>query len=203
MSASPRVAIIIYSMYGHIAKLALAEKAGIESAGGTVDVYQIPETLPKETLELLHAPAKPDFPIITVDKLTNYDAYLFGIPTRYGNFPAQWKALWDATGQLWAAGSLAGKYAGVFVSTSGMGGGQETTALNSISTLTHHGILYVPFGYSNAFELQSNLEEVHGGSPWGAGTLAGNGTRQPTELELEVARRQGAAFWNIVSRVKF
>ncbi|KAF6741050.1 flavo protein-like protein [Ephemerocybe angulata] len=91
MSASPRVAIIIYSMYGHIAKLALAEKAGIEGAGGTVDVYQIPETLPKETLEKLHAPAKPDFPIITVDKLTNYDAYLFGIPTRYGNFPAQWK----------------------------------------------------------------------------------------------------------------
>ncbi|KAF6756480.1 flavo protein-like protein [Ephemerocybe angulata] len=113
------------------------------------------------------------------------------------------EALWDATGQLWAAGSLAGKYAGVFVSTSGLGGGQETTALNSISTLTHHGILYVPFGYSNAFELQSNLEEVHGGSPWGAGTLAGNGTRQPSELELEVARRQGAAFWNIVSRVKF
>ncbi|KAJ3544184.1 hypothetical protein NMY22_g2869 [Coprinellus aureogranulatus] len=101
-------------------------------------------------------------------------------------------------------GQLAGKYAGVFVSTAGLGGGQETTALNSISTLTHHGIIYVPLGYSHAFELQGNIAEVHGGSPWGAGTLAGaDGSRKPSDLELEVARRQGTAFWNIVSKVQF
>lgn len=203
MPATPRVAIIIYSMYGHVAKLALAEKAGIELAGGTADIFQVAETLPQEVLTKMHAPAKPDFPIMSVDKFVNYDAFLFGIPTRYGNFPAQWKALWDATGQLWASGSLAGKYAGVFVSTSGMGGGQETTVMNSLSTLTHHGIIYVPFGYSHAFELQSNIQEVHGGSPWGAGTFAGSGDRQPSELELEIGKKQGEAFWKTVSRVKF
>jgi NAD(P)H dehydrogenase (quinone) len=202
--SAPKVAIIIYSMYGHIVKLAEAEKAGIEKAGGTADIYQVPETLPQEVLTKMHAPPKPDYPIITVDILPTYNAFLFGIPTRYGNFPAQWKALWDATGQLWATGGLAGKYAGIFVSTAGLGGGQESTALNSLSTLVHHGIIYVPLGYSHAFELQSNIEEVHGGSPWGAGTLAGgNGARQPSELELEVARRQGAAFWNIISKVTF
>ena len=89
--------------------------------------------------------------------------YVPGIPTRYGNQPSQWRAFWDGTGGLWAKGVLAGKYAGVFVSTAGLGGGQEATALNSISTLTHHGIIYVPLGYSHAFELQANIDEVHGG----------------------------------------
>lgn len=202
--SSPRVAIIIYSMYGHIAKLAEAEKAGIEKAGGKADIYQVPETLPQEVLTKMHAPPKPNYPLITVEILPTYDAFLFGIPTRFGNFPAQWKSLWDATGALWATGQLAGKYAGMFVSTAGLGGGQESTFVSSLSTLTHHGIIYVPLGYSHAFELQSNIEEVHGGSPWGAGTLAGaTGARQPSELELEVARRQGSAFWNIVSKVKF
>ncbi|KAF6756479.1 flavo protein-like protein [Ephemerocybe angulata] len=202
--SAPKVAIVIYSMYGHIAKLAEAEKAGIEKAGGKVDIYQVAETLPQEVLTKMYAPAKPDYPIITPEILVTYDAFLFGIPTRYGNFPAQWKAFWDATGQLWATGALAGKYAGIFVSTAGLGGGQETTALNSLSTLVHHGIIYVPLGYSHAFELQSNIEEVHGGSPWGAGTLAGGkGERTASALELEVATRQGAAFYNIVSKVKF
>ncbi|RXW14851.1 hypothetical protein EST38_g11000 [Candolleomyces aberdarensis] len=202
--SGPKVAIVIYSLYGHIAKLAEAEKAGIEKAGGKADIYQVPETLSQEILTKMHAPPKPDYPLITVDILPTYDAFLFGIPTRYGNFPAQWKALWDATGALWAGGKLAGKYAGMFTSTAGLGGGQESTFLSSLSTLTHHGIIYVPLGYSHAFELQSNITEVHGGSPWGAGTLAGaDGSRQPSELELEVARRQGSAFWNIVSKVQF
>jgi NAD(P)H dehydrogenase (quinone) len=120
----------------------------------------------------MHAPAKPDVPVITPEILETYDAFLLGIPTRYGNFPAQWKAFWDATGKLWATGGLWGKYAGVFVSTAGPGGGQETTAISSLSTLTHHGIIYVPLGYKPAFAQISNLEEVHGGSPWGAGTYA-------------------------------
>jgi NAD(P)H dehydrogenase (quinone) len=111
----------------------------------------------------MHAPAKPNYPIIAVDDLKKFDAFLFGIPTRYGNFPAQWKAFWDATGGLWAGGALAGKYAGVFVSTGTPGGGQETTAVNSISTLVHHGMLYVPLGYSQTFAQLTNLSEVHGG----------------------------------------
>lgn len=120
----------------------------------------------------MYAAPKPAYPIITSDILKSYDAFLFGIPTRYGNFPAQWKAFIDTTGGLWASGSLSGKYAGLFVSTGGQGGGQEVTALNSMSTLVHHGIIYVPFGYKHAFPLLSSVAEVRGGSPWGAGTFA-------------------------------
>jgi len=199
---APKVAIIIYSMYGHIAKLAEAEKAGIESAGGSVTIYQVAETLPQEVLTKMHAPPKPDYPVIKPEDLTHYDAFLLGIPTRYGNMPAQWKAFWDATGQLWASGALYGKYAGVFVSTAGSGGGQESTVINTLSTLTHHGILFVPLGYAKSFAQLSNLEEVRGGSPWGAGTFASStGSRQPTPLELEVATIQGKSFYETVARV--
>ncbi|KAF9473925.1 flavoprotein WrbA [Pholiota conissans] len=202
--APPTVGIIIYSMYGHVAKLAEAEKAGIERAGGKATIYQVPETLPQEILTKMHAPAKGDYPIITPDILTTLDAFLIGIPTRYGNFPAQWKAFWDSTGQLWAGGKLAGKYAGVFISTAGHGGGQESTAIASLSTLAHHGVLYVPFGYSHAFAQLTNLTEVHGGSPWGAGTFSGSdGSRQPSPLELDVATIQGEAFYKTVSKVAF
>ena len=120
----------------------------------------------------MYAPAKPNVPIITPEILATYDAFLIGIPTRYGNFPAQWKSFWDATGSLWASGALWGKYAGVFVSTAGPGGGQESTVIAAMSTLVHHGIVYVPLGYKTAFEQISRLTEVHGSSPWGAGTFA-------------------------------
>ena len=99
--------------------------------------------MPQEVLAKMHAPPKSDLPTITPDKMTEYDAFLFGIPTRYGNFPAQWKAFWDSTGGLWQSGGLWGKYAGVFVSTGTMGGGQESTAIAAMSTLAHHGIIYV------------------------------------------------------------
>ncbi|KZT20850.1 benzoquinone reductase [Neolentinus lepideus HHB14362 ss-1] len=152
----------------------------------------------------MHAPPKPAYPVIAPADLATFDAFLFGIPTRYGNFPAQWKAFWDATGQLWASGALAGKYAGLFVSTASPGGGQESTAIATMSTLAHHGILYVPLGYKNAFPQLTNLEELRGGSPWGAGTFAGaDGSRVPTRLELEVAEIQGRTFWEYVARVKF
>ncbi|THG93139.1 hypothetical protein EW145_g8456, partial [Phellinidium pouzarii] len=147
---APKVAIIIYSMYGHIAKMAEAVKAGVESAGGSVTIYQIPETLSEDILKALHAPAKSDYPVIAPADLEKFDAFLLGIPTRYGNFPGQWKAFWDATGGLWGRGALQGKYAGIFVSTGTPGGGQETTVSNAISTLTHHGIIFVPLGYKNA-----------------------------------------------------
>jgi NAD(P)H dehydrogenase (quinone) len=124
---------------------------------------RVPETLSEDVLKLMHAPPKPDYPIITKELLVTYDAFLFGIPTRFANFPAQWKAFWDSTGSLWASGALAGKYAGVFVSTSGPGGGQETTVYNSLSVLAHHGIIYIPLGYKHAFAQLTNLEEVHGG----------------------------------------
>ncbi|THU91818.1 flavo protein WrbA [Dendrothele bispora CBS 962.96] len=203
-STTPKVAIIIYTMYGHIAKMAESVKSGIEAAGGSASIFQISETLSAELLTALHAPSKPDYPIITADKLPKYNAFLFGIPTRYGNFPSQWKAFWDTTGELWGSGALAGKYAGVFVSTGTPGGGQEATAMNAMSTLTHHGMLYVPLGYSLTFPQLTNLDEVHGGSPWGAGTFAGgDGSRQPSALELEIASLQGKQFYGIVSKVSF
>jgi NAD(P)H dehydrogenase (quinone) len=123
----------------------------------------VPETLPEEVLQKMHAPAKPDYPIITPEILATYDAFLLGIPTRYGNAPAQWKTFWDSTGGLWASGGLAGKYAGVFVSTGTPGGGQEMTVYNSLSVFAHHGIIYVPLGYKHSFPQMTNTEEVHGG----------------------------------------
>lgn len=121
----------------------------------------------------MHAPPQnPDIPFATPDILEAYDGFLFGIPTRYGNFPAQWKAFWDSTGKQWQTGGYWGKYAGVFVSTATAGGGQESTVINSLSTFAHHGIIYVPLGYKTTFPLLADLSEVRGGSPWGAGTFA-------------------------------
>lgn len=198
---APKVAIVFYSMYGHIYKLALAEQAGLKKAGIEADLYQVPETLPAEVLTKMHAAPKPDVPVIDAAILGTYDAFLIGIPTRYGNFPAQWRSFWDSTGGLWQTGGLWGKYAGVFVSTGGPGGGQESTVIAAMSTFAHHGVIYVPLGYAKAFAQITNVKEVHGGSPWGAGTFAGDGTRQPSELELEIATIQGEAFGNTVSKV--
>jgi NAD(P)H dehydrogenase (quinone) len=202
--APPRIAIVFYSMYGHIQKLAEAELKGIKAAGGNADIFQVQETLPQEVLDKMHAPPKSSYPVATPEDLLKYDAFIFGIPTRYGNFPAQWKAFWDRTGGIWMSGGYWGKYAGVFVSSGTPGGGQESTALAAMSTLSHHGIIYVPLGYKTAFPLLGNLEEVHGGSPWGAGTFAGaDGSRQPTGLELQIAETQGRSFYEAVSKVKF
>lgn len=198
---APKVAIIIYTAYGHITTLAEAEKKGIESAGGSADIYQIPETLSEDILKMIHAAPKPDYPIASAETLTQYDAFLFGIPTRFGNFPAQWKAFWDSTGGLWASGALFQKLAGVFVATSTPGGGQEVTILNSLSTLAHHGIIYIPLGYGPTFPLLTTFDEIHGGSPWGAGTFAGaDGSKTPNKTELAIAESQGKTFYEAVSK---
>lgn len=143
--------------------VAEAEKKGIEAAGGSATIYQIAETLPEDILAKLHAPPKPSYPVLDPADLVKFDAFLFGIPTRYGTFPGQWKAFWDATGQLWGSGALYGKFAGVFVSTGTPGGGQESTVISSISTFVHHGINFVPLGYAKAFGQLANLTEVRGG----------------------------------------
>ncbi|PHH71537.1 hypothetical protein CDD80_5213 [Ophiocordyceps camponoti-rufipedis] len=202
---APKIAIIYYSMYGHIRQLAEAEKKGVEKAGGSADLFQLPETLGEDVLSKMHAPPKDSSVKVLEDPaiLKQYDGFLFGIPTRYGNFPAQWKTLWDKTGGLWASGGLHGKYAGLFVSTGGQGGGQESTCLAAMSTLAHHGIIYVPLGYANAFAELTNLSEVHGGSAWGAGTFAGgDGSRQPSDLERQVAQIQGETFYKTMAKLK-
>ncbi|CAK7896032.1 hypothetical protein CAAN1_05S06348 [[Candida] anglica] len=198
---APKVAIIIYSTYGHITTLAETVKKGVESAGGVADIFQVPETLSDEVLAKMHAAPKPDYPIASPDTLVQYDAFLFGIPTRFGNFPAQFKAFWDSTGGLWASGALYGKAAGVFVTTGTPGGGQETTVVNSLSVLVHHGIIYVPLGYKPVFPLLTSFDEVHGGSPYGAGSFAGaDGSRQPSKLELEIAEIQGKTFYQTIEK---
>jgi NAD(P)H dehydrogenase (quinone) len=152
----------------------------------------------------MHAPPKSDIPKITPDILKTYDAFLLGIPTRYGNFPAQWKAFWDATGGLWQSGALWGKYAGLFVCTATAGGGQESTALAAMSTLAHHGIIYVPLGYATTFSILADLSEARGGSAWGAGTFSSpDGSRMPSAMEIELAEKQGHAFYGAVSKVNF
>lgn len=190
-----KVAIIIYSLYKHIETLAQDVKKGVDSVEGfEADIYQVPETLSPELLKQLGAPAKSDLPIATAETLTQYDGVLFGVPTRFGAVPAQIKSFIDSTGALWANGALYQKPAGVFVST-GTGSGRETTVLNMLSTFAHHGMLFVPLSYAAVFADITNLEEVHGASAWGAGTVAGaDGSRQPSALELRIATAQGAEF---------
>ncbi|VEU20825.1 DEKNAAC101650 [Brettanomyces naardenensis] len=192
--AAKKIAIIIYTLYGHIGKLATAVKAGIDSEGVEVKIFQVAETLSSDILKKMHAAPKPDFPIADTKTLEEYDAFVFGIPTRFGNFPAQWKAYWDQTGGLWAVGALYHKPFGVFVST-GTGGGNESTVMNSLSTFVHHGMVFVPLGYAKSFPELTDLSEVRGGSPWSSGTIAGaDGSRHPTELELKLANIQGVEF---------
>jgi NAD(P)H:quinone oxidoreductase type IV len=194
----PVVYIVIYSLYHHVYKLSLSIKEGLESKGVDVKVFQVQETLSDEILTKMQAPPKPDLPVITIDQLVEADGVLFGLPTRFGTMPAQVKALLDASGSLWAKGSLAGKFAGTFFSTASQHGGQETTALTAVTYFAHHGMMYVPFGYANM--ALYNLNEVVGGSPYGSGTVSdGDGSRQPTELELGIAKNQGANFANTVT----
>ncbi|EPB88636.1 hypothetical protein PS15m_003230 [Mucor circinelloides] len=192
------VYIVIYTLYHHIYKLAVEIQKGLEAQGVNVKVFQVQETLSDDILQKMHAPAKPDLPIITVDQLTEADGIIFGIPTRFGTMPAQLKALLDATGKLWATGALAGKFAGTFFCTASQHGGQETTALTTVTYFAHHGMVYVPFGFASAHLFDNS--EVVGGSAYGAGTVAnGDGSRQPTEKELEIARTQGENFGKVVA----
>ncbi|XP_060199341.1 probable NAD(P)H dehydrogenase (quinone) FQR1-like 1 isoform X2 [Lycium barbarum] len=149
----------------------------------------------------MSAPLKGDAPVITPDELTEADGFVFGFPTRFGMMPAQFKAFLDATGGLWKTQALAGKPAGIFYSTGSQGGGQETTALTAITQLVHHGMIFVPIGYTfgaGMFE----MEKIKGGSPYGAGTFAGDGSKQPTELELEQAFHQGKYIATITKKLK-
>ncbi|ORY94822.1 flavo protein-like protein [Syncephalastrum racemosum] len=194
----PKVFIIYYSLYHHIATLADAVKKGLESQGIDVEVYQVPETLSDDILEKMSAPPKPDVPIITVDKLPEADGFLFGIPTRFGVMPSQLKSFLDATGQHWANGALSGKFAGTFFSTASQHGGQETTAYTAVTYFAHHGINYVPLGFANTHMFDNS--EVVGGSAYGAGTVAnGDGSRQPSEKELAIAVTQGENFAKILN----
>lgn len=203
---SKKIMIIFYSMFGHIETLAREMHKGINSIEGvTGELWRIQETLSEDVLKLMNAPQKSDdIPLLTYDKLdymTKADGYLFGIPTRFGMMPAQMKAFWDMTGKQWFLGSFVGKPAGTFYSTATMGGGQETTAFTTLTQFIHHGMVYVPIGYTFGPEL-SEFKEIRGGSAYGAGTYAGDDNkRTPTELELKIARHQGEYMAKFVRRL--
>eukprot|EP00612_Vaucheria_litorea_P002941 CAMPEP_0171462184 /NCGR_PEP_ID=MMETSP0945-20130129/6325_1 /TAXON_ID=109269 /ORGANISM="Vaucheria litorea, Strain CCMP2940" /LENGTH=189 /DNA_ID=CAMNT_0011988663 /DNA_START=176 /DNA_END=745 /DNA_ORIENTATION=+ len=177
-------------------------KAGLEEGGCEVILCRAPELLSREILDKMHAPPTDlSIPECCVADLAEADGIMFGIATRFGMANAQLKSLWDSTGSLWQEGALAGKPAAIFVSTATQGGGQETTALTWVTQLTHHGMLFVPLGYTTP--LLFNMDELHGGSPYGAGTFAGtDGSRQPTELEKKIAHHQGTYFAGIASALK-
>lgn len=199
-SMSPKIAIIQYSLYGHVTTLSEAVKKGAEAGGATVDIFQVAETLPGEVLEKMHAPPKPDYPIMTPDKMKEYDGFLFGLSGRYGTFPAQMKTFMDSTGGLWQSGALVGKSAGTFTSVGTMGGGQETVNLSCINFMAHMGMVFVPLGYTEPKVF--NMEEIHGATPYGSGTFAGpDGSRTPTALELEICESHGKHFASITAKL--
>ncbi|XP_018718789.1 probable NAD(P)H dehydrogenase (quinone) FQR1-like 2 [Eucalyptus grandis] len=200
--AKLRVFIVFYSMYGHVEALAKRMKKGVDGVDGVEGVlYRVPETLSPEALEKMKAPPKDEaVPVIGAGELVEADAVLFGFPTRYGCMAAQMKAFFDATGQLWKEQKLAGKPAGFFVGTGTQGGGQETTAWTAITQLAHHGMLFVPIGYTFGAGM-FKMDEIRGGSPYGAGVFAGDGSREATDAELALAEHQGKYMAAVVKRL--
>jgi NAD(P)H:quinone oxidoreductase type IV len=190
-----KIQIIFYSMYGHIQKMAEAVAEGArEVEGAEVTLYQVAELVPEAALERTGAKAARQvfahIPEAVPDQMAEADAIIFGTPTRFGNMCAQMRNFLDRTGQLWVRGGLVGKVGSVFTSTATQHGGQETTITSFHSTLLHHGMIIVGVPYTE--ERLLNMTEISGGSPYGASTLAGSdGSRQPTENELAIARFQG------------
>jgi NAD(P)H dehydrogenase (quinone) len=195
-----KILVLYYSMYGHIETMAGAVAEGAKSvAGAEVTVKRVPEIMSDEVAKRVGVKMDQAAPIATPAELTEYDAIIFGTPTRFGNMAAQMRNFLDQTGKIWVAGGLIGKVASVFTST-GTGGGNETTILTFIPTLLHHGMIVVGLPYS-CKEL-NDLSEVKGGSPYGAATIAGaDGSRQPTEKELAMARFQGKHVAEITAKL--
>lgn len=200
-----KILIVYYSMYGHIHRMAeaIAEGAG-EVGGAEVEIRRTPETLPEEVLKKMGAleaqKAFAHVPICTVDELGSADAIIFGTPTRFGNMCGQMRQFLDATGELWQKGSLVGKVGSVFTSSATQHGGQESTILSFHTTLLHQGMIVAGLPYT--FQGQTRIDEITGGSPYGASTIAGGqGERMPSENELSGARFQGKYVATIASKL--
>jgi len=197
----PRILVLYYSSYGHLAKMADAVAEGARSAGAEVDVRRVPETAPAgvaaaagfvadHTHALIEDPAE----------MAAYDGVIVGAPTRFGRMPSQMAAFWDRAGGLWVSGALTGKIGGAFTSTATQHGGQETTLFSIITNLLHFGMTVVGLDYGYAG--QSGYDEVKGGSPYGASTIAGSdGSRQPSEAELGGARYQGRRVAELAAKI--
>lgn len=185
-----KILVLYYSSYGHLETMAQAMAEGARAGGASVDVKRVPETVPLEVAKAAYFKLEQAAPIATVAELVDYDAIIVGAPTRFGRMPAQMAAFLDQAGGLWASGSLNGKVGAAFTSTATQHGGQEVTLFSIITNLLHFGMTIVGLPYSH--QGQMTLDEVVGGSPYGATTIAGGqGQRQPSAIELEGARHQG------------
>jgi NAD(P)H dehydrogenase (quinone) len=202
---SIKVQVIFYSMYGHVYRMAQAVVEGVKQVSGAeVSLFQVAELIPDDVLEKYGAKAArasfANVPVASVDKLSEAHAIIFGTPTRFGNMAAQMRNFLDQTGPLWMKGALIGKVGSVFASTGTQHGGQETTITSFHSTLLHQGMIIVGVPYSEPGLM--NMAEISGGTPYGATTLAGaDGSRQPTEGELRIARYQGKHVAEIASKL--
>jgi NAD(P)H dehydrogenase (quinone) len=195
-----RVLVLYYSMYGHVETMAGAVAEGARAAGATVTVKRVAELAPREVLEQAHAKLDQAAPEASPQELDQYDAIIVGCPTRYGRMPSQMAQFWDQTGGLWARGALIGKVGSAFSSTASQHGGQETTLMAMHTMMFHHGMVQVGLPYSAAG--LTRLDEVSGGTPYGATTIAGGkGERQPSENELELARFQGRHVAEITAKL--
>ena len=196
-----KVLVLYYSSYGHIEQMASAVADGVREAGAEAVIKRVPELVPEEVAKASHFKLDQAAPIATVAELPAYDAIILGVPTRFGNMPAQMKNFLDQTGGLWAQGKLIGKVGSVFTSTATQHGGQESTILSTHTVLLHHGMVIVGLPY--AFAGQMAMNEITGGSPYGASTMAaGDGSRQPSENELAGARFQGRHVAGIAAKLK-
>ncbi|MES2341941.1 MAG: NAD(P)H:quinone oxidoreductase [Pseudomonadota bacterium] len=185
-----KVLVLYHSAYGHIETMAKAVAEGARATGATVDIKRVPETVPDEIAKAAHFKLDQEAPIAKIEDLADYDAIIVGVGTRFGRMNSQMAAFLDQAGGLWAKGALNGKVGGAFTSTATQHGGQETTLFSVITNLLHFGMVVVGLDYG--FAGQMTLSEVTGGSPYGASTIAGgDGSRQPSENELEGARYQG------------
>lgn len=195
-----RVLVLYYSSYGHIEAMAGAVADGAREAGAEVVVKRVPELVPEDVARKSGYKLDQAAPVATVKELADYDAVILGVPTRFGNMPAQMKNFLDQTGGLWAEGKLVGKVGSVFTSSATQHGGQESTILATHTVLLHQGMVIVGLPY--AFKGQSGVEQVKGGSPYGAGTIAdSDGSRQPSAVELDAARYQGRHVTQIAAKL--
>jgi NAD(P)H dehydrogenase (quinone) len=197
-----KVLVLYYSSYGHIEQMADAVAEGARAGGAEVDIRRVAETAPEAVVKAAHFKTDTAHPMIEgPDALGEYDAIVVGAPTRYGRMPSQMAAFWDTTGGLWMRGGLVGKVGGAFTSTASQHGGQETTLLSIITNLLHHGMTIVGLDYG--FQGQMGVDEVRGGTPYGASTIAGgDGSRQPHEEELAGARYQGKRIAETAAKLK-
>jgi NAD(P)H dehydrogenase (quinone) len=195
-----KVLVLYYSAWGHMEQMAYAAAEGARKAGATVDVKRVPELVPEDVQKAMHYKTDQKAPVAKPDELANYDAIIFGTGTRYGNMTAQMKNFIDQTGGLWMKGALVGKVGSVMSSSATQHGGQESTILTFHPVLLHHGMVIVGLPY--AYQGQMGVDTIRGGSPYGASTIAGgDGSRQPSDQELEAARYQGEHVAKIAAKL--